>query len=394
MLFAPVVQVYADWSDRCQALSPIWEELARVVEGTGVHIGRVNLGRDRGLAERLMGSKDSVPSVAAWGGGKEIRRVRWEFQDSSMEGIVKWAANAVSEHYRAKALDDDKQLEAFLRKDDRSRALFVGKAFSRDQIAFVCAAGMAGIPLIATTSKKSVGLAADPSMRPPAALTFRGDFVSVADCGMESFAEGGRKLFPNDALAEFLAGKRVNIAPVLYSDTWGGACGAREWCVVAVSTDSVSEMARWGPVVAANEVEAATGRVMAGSHIAGDASEGDVVVLRRAPGRKVRAWVVKGGAGKTAGADVAVQVAMIVSGEAGGVGREIGEEKEIVSKLGTRPVAYFAVAMEVVEDLPVETLIMVYLMVSAVIPCAETGTRMRRCRSALSAGTVGRDSGS
>lgn len=42
-----IIQVYTDWSGHCQALSPVWEELARKLEGTGVKIGRVNLGREK-----------------------------------------------------------------------------------------------------------------------------------------------------------------------------------------------------------------------------------------------------------------------------------------------------------------------------------------------------------
>ena len=70
----------------------IWKSLTPY---TGVQIGRVNLGRDRGLATRLMGSKDKPPSVAAWSGARELKRVRWDFQDTSIEGMVKWAAQVV-----------------------------------------------------------------------------------------------------------------------------------------------------------------------------------------------------------------------------------------------------------------------------------------------------------
>jgi hypothetical protein len=57
----------------------------------------------QGLASALMGSKETVPSIAAWSGKKELRRVRWEFQDTSTDGLVKWVALAVSEHYKVRA---------------------------------------------------------------------------------------------------------------------------------------------------------------------------------------------------------------------------------------------------------------------------------------------------
>jgi len=41
------IQVYVDWSDRCQYFAPMWEEVHNRLQGT-VNIGRVNLGRDKG----------------------------------------------------------------------------------------------------------------------------------------------------------------------------------------------------------------------------------------------------------------------------------------------------------------------------------------------------------
>ena len=51
----------------------------------------------------IIGSKESVPSFEAWSGKKELRCVRWEFQDTSTDGLVKWVALAVSEHYKVRA---------------------------------------------------------------------------------------------------------------------------------------------------------------------------------------------------------------------------------------------------------------------------------------------------
>ena len=75
--------------------------------------------------------------------------------------------------YTTRTISDVKELSHFVGKDDRSRALFVGKAYSKEQISFVAKAGKAGIPLIGTCSKMSVGKAVLSSVKPPAALTFR-----------------------------------------------------------------------------------------------------------------------------------------------------------------------------------------------------------------------------
>lgn len=76
------IQVYVDWSDRCQYFAPMWEEVHNRLQGT-INIGRINLGRDKGLGSRLQGSKDGLPSVAVWDGEREVRRLRWEFHDIS-----------------------------------------------------------------------------------------------------------------------------------------------------------------------------------------------------------------------------------------------------------------------------------------------------------------------
>ena len=54
-----LIQVYVDWSDRAQYFSPIWEEVAARLAGTGVRVGRVNLGRDKGLASRLLAGRSA-----------------------------------------------------------------------------------------------------------------------------------------------------------------------------------------------------------------------------------------------------------------------------------------------------------------------------------------------
>lgn len=94
------IQVYVDWSDRSQYFAPMWEEVHNRLQGT-INIGRINLGRDKGLASRLQGSKDGLPSVAMWDGETEVRRLRWEFHDISVEGLIKFIAQAAAERYRA-----------------------------------------------------------------------------------------------------------------------------------------------------------------------------------------------------------------------------------------------------------------------------------------------------
>lgn len=94
------IQVYVDWSDRCQYFAPMWEEVHNRLQGT-INIGRINLGRDKGLASRLQGSKGSLPSVAMWDGELEVRRLRWEFHDISVDGLIKFIAQAAAERYKA-----------------------------------------------------------------------------------------------------------------------------------------------------------------------------------------------------------------------------------------------------------------------------------------------------
>eukprot|EP00961_Rhodomonas_salina_P271759 3671731-Rhodomonas_salina.2 len=50
-----------------------------------LQVGRVNLGRDKGLGTRLMARKESTPSVAVWDGEEEVR-VRETEEGSEREG--------------------------------------------------------------------------------------------------------------------------------------------------------------------------------------------------------------------------------------------------------------------------------------------------------------------
>ena len=221
------IQVYVDWSDRCQYFSPMWEEVHTRLQGT-INIGRINLGREKGLGSRLQGSKDGLPSVAVWDGSAEVRRLRWEFHDISVEGLIKFIAQAAVEHYKATVLAEVRDLKAWLAKTDKVRALFVGKAGSKEQISFTLAAGgIAPQVDIAITSKMSVGQAAYSQVKPPAVLIFRGE-----GHGETPVVVSG-KVKKEELVGVLEANKRV-LCPQLGRDNYALTCGAHKWCVLLV----------------------------------------------------------------------------------------------------------------------------------------------------------------
>lgn len=51
-----------------------------------------------------------------------------------MEGIIKFIAQAVAERYKATAMTEARDLKPWWSKTDKVRALFVGKAGSKEQV--------------------------------------------------------------------------------------------------------------------------------------------------------------------------------------------------------------------------------------------------------------------
>ena len=221
------IQVYVDWSDRCQYFAPMWEEVHHRLRGT-INIGRVNLGREKGLGSRLQGSKDGLPSVAVWDGATEVRRLRWEFHDISVDGIIKFIAQAAVERYKAAVLTNEKELASWLSKKDKVRALYVGKPGVKEQLAFTVAAGsISPQPAIAVTSKLSVGKAAYANVKPPAILIFKGDGV-----GEEPITLPGKTGMK--AIKMYLEQHKRVLCPPLHRNNYAYVCGNWELCALLV----------------------------------------------------------------------------------------------------------------------------------------------------------------
>jgi len=232
-----IIQVYVDWSDRCQYFAPMWEEVHHRLRGT-VNIGRVNLGRDKGLGSRLQGSKDGLPSVTVWDGPTEVRRLRWEFHDISVDGIIKFIAQAAIERFKAAVLTDEKELKTWLAKKDRVRVLYVGKPGVKEQLAFTVAAGsISPQPAIAVTSKLSVGKAAFANVKPPAILIFKGEGV-----GEEPLTLPGKTGMP--AIKMYLEQHKRILCPLLHRDNYDYVCSGTHMCalLVVASAPSVQQV--------------------------------------------------------------------------------------------------------------------------------------------------------
>jgi len=365
-----LIQVYVDWSDRCQYFSAMWEEVGNRLHGT-IGVGRVNLGRDKGLGTRLMARKESTPSVAVWDGEEEVRRLRWEFHDVSVEGIIKLVAQAIAERYRAVTITEPKQLEAFVQQDSRVRVLFIGKASSREQI--LCTAAAGGLEsanlAIATTSKMSIGSLALPGMKPPALLVYRGVF------GEPPTAYSGK--MEMEAVRAFLEENKRLVFPMLHRNTFHTVCGTQMWSAVAVGSEEaeLKLSAKQMLLKAAEKVESDVGtRVAVGGMLLGaqtaaasfvGATAGDFLVIGRPDhmGKEVgegrfRSFVVK-----AAEARDPVALASKVKGILMGSAPPPAEEREeaFVRALQPQTEPLLTRIAETLDNLSVQAQILLYL---------------------------------
>jgi len=275
-----IIQVYVDWSDRCQYFASMWEEVHHRLQGT-VNIGRVNLGRDKGLGSRLQGSKDGLPSVAVWDGSTEVRRLRWEFHDISVDGIIKFIAQAAIERFKAAVLTDEKELKAWLAKKERVRVLYVGKPGIKEQLAFTVAAGsISPQPAIAVTSKLSVGRAALANVKPPAILIFKGEGL-----GEEPLTLPGKTGM--SAIKMYLEQHKRLLCPLLHRDNYDYVCSGAGFCALLVvaaapTSQQAAELARASELVPSLQVGAISiGSQYAAVSLLGGAREGDIIVMAR-----------------------------------------------------------------------------------------------------------------
>jgi len=375
-----LIQVFVDWSDRAQYFSPIWEEAASRLKGTGVRVGRVNMGRDKGLATRLLaGGKDSLPSVTIFDGETEIRRLRWEFQDTSVEGIVRLVATAVSERYKAKVLTEHKQLQELVRRRaSKVRLLFVGKAGSKEQIMVVATAGKVsrGAMVIATTSKLSVGTAAYANVKPPAVLIWRGD----ADAAPEVYPHARLRLAELEA---WLTDRRRLLFPSIHRGNYPEVCGTEMWCALSVLADAERAKAGAGHILstAITNVEAAVegAKIAVGALLLSEQPQaitfagveaGDVVLIQRvhhgsadAGAGQARLFVVQkkdAASGET--------LSLLIQGALEGKAppRRQDSEQDFLTTLAPPKSSILEGLSDVLENMPVQMQIMLYLTLGIV----------------------------
>lgn len=80
-----LVKVYADWCKHCQALAPVWGEVARELEGE-LFVARVDGPKNRLLVKRI-GAK-GYPTIALF---KEGKMYEYESGDRSVHALVSFA---------------------------------------------------------------------------------------------------------------------------------------------------------------------------------------------------------------------------------------------------------------------------------------------------------------
>jgi len=77
-----LVDFYADWCPPCQALHPIFEEVAKKYQGK-IKFGRLNIGQAQETAEEF--NVMSVPTLLFFKNGKEIKRITGLISQDALE---------------------------------------------------------------------------------------------------------------------------------------------------------------------------------------------------------------------------------------------------------------------------------------------------------------------
>uniref|UniRef100_A0A7S4JUP3 DnaJ homolog subfamily C member 16 n=1 Tax=Guillardia theta TaxID=55529 RepID=A0A7S4JUP3_GUITH len=374
-----LIQVYVDWNEFCQHYAPVWEEVASRLDGV-ISVGRVNLGRDKGLGSRLMGSKDTVPSIAIWDGATEVRRVRFQFHDVSVDGLIKFVAQAMRERFKVKELKDARDLKTFV-SDNRNkvRAVFVGKAGSLEQVSFIAAASKFHPHLaLAITSKLSVGQSAWEGIKPPAVLLFRGDEVSDEPAmisGRLSKKEMMKKL--NDS--------RYLFCPRLIAGNFHNVCES-SWCAVKVIGDGEKPFASARVLVKVKNAVKPAGLNVSVAAIEsslqspvlssfGKVKKGDVLLLHRegdgaveSGEKKIRYWILEKASSEDETSLTSLIKQIATKGEGSNVveGHVDGGENALTSKLVPDRVSFTQVVFDFVDNLSVEKQIILYTVLLSI----------------------------
>eukprot|EP00960_Hanusia_phi_P055666 763026-Hanusia_phi.AAC.10 len=368
-----LIQVYVDWNEFCQHYAPIWEEVASRLDGV-ISVGRVNLGRDKGLGSRLMGSKDTVPSIAIWDGEAEVRRVRFQFHDVSVDGMVKFVAQAMRERYKVNNLQDTRDLKKFV-SDNRNkvRAVFVGKAGSLEQITFLAAASKFYPQLaLAITSKMSVGQSAWEGIKPPAVLVFRGDEISdepLLISGRLSKKEMIKQLNENHRLfcPRLVAGSFLNVCESAWCAVQVIGDGAKPFASAKLLLKVKNSLMTSGVNVSVATIESPVQAAVLSSF--GKVSKGDVLLLHRegdasaeSGGSQVHYWILEKGTAEQEASLQKLIKQIVTKGEGANVvhAQLAGGEKTITSKLVPDRVSFTQVIFDFVDNLSVEKQIILY----------------------------------